>query len=95
MRQRRRSQARKNPAGRLGLLAAGALSLLLALAGIFGPLAYTSLSQNLPTVEALPGLIEPPDGVLLQPTRLYDRLGEHVLLELQNPAAAGRQYLRA
>ena len=94
MRQRRRSQARKNPAGWLGLLAAGALSLLLALGGIFGPLAYTSLSQNLPTVEALPGLIEPPGGVLLQPTRLYDRLGEHVLLELQDPAAAGRQYLR-
>jgi membrane peptidoglycan carboxypeptidase len=94
IRQQRRYQARKNPAARLGLGCAGLLSLALALASIFGALAYSSLTRDLPTVEALPALIEPPDGTLLQPTRLYDRRGEHVILEIQNPASAGRQYLR-
>lgn len=94
MRQRRRSQARKNPAGRAGWGCAGLLSLLLAVAGITGALAYSRVTQDLPPVEALPALVEPPDGLLLQPTRLYDRQGEHVILELQNPASAGRQYLR-
>jgi membrane peptidoglycan carboxypeptidase len=94
MRQRQRLRARNHPAGRLGLLLAGLLSLLLALVAIFGPLAYSNLTQNLPAIDEIPVLIEAPNGLLLQPTRLYDRDGQHVLLELQNPAARDRQYLR-
>ncbi len=30
---------------------------------------------------------------MFQPTRLYDRTHEHVILTLENPAAAGKQYL--
>ena len=94
MRQQRRLRARNHPAGCLGLLVAVLLSLLLALVGIFGPLVYSNITQNLPSVEEIPGLIEAPNGLLLRPTRLYDREGQHVLLELQNPAARDRQYLR-
>lgn len=94
VRQHRRSQAARNPAARLGLGCAGVLSLLLALAGIFAALAYSNMTQNLPSVEGMPALLDPPNGLLLQPTRLYDRQGKQVLLELQNPASAGRQYLR-
>ncbi len=56
-------------------------------------LAYSGLTQGLPSPEALPALLNPPDGLLLQPTRLYDRSGEHLLLTLENPAATERQYL--
>jgi membrane peptidoglycan carboxypeptidase len=92
-RENQRIQARRNPA----LLAGLGCSLLVSLIGVAGAillvLAYSSLTQGLPSPDALPGLLNPPDGLLLQPTRLYDRSGEHLLLTLQNPAAAGRQYL--
>ncbi|HEX7975915.1 MAG TPA: transglycosylase domain-containing protein, partial [Anaerolineales bacterium] len=93
MRQRRRGPGRR--LGRTaGLGCSTLLSLLAALGTVVLALAYAQLSRGLPSLEALPGLLEPPDGLLLQPTRLYDRSGEVVLLTLQNPAAAGRQYLR-
>jgi membrane peptidoglycan carboxypeptidase len=94
MRQRRRSKEGRSPGGRIALGCAGLVSVLVALAGIFLTLTYSQLSRDLPSIEILPSLLEPPDGLLLQPTRLYDRSGEQVLLTLQNPAAAGRQYLR-
>lgn len=93
-RQRRAAQARSSPAPRLGLLVAGSLALLLPLLFLGAGLYYTWLSADLPSIEKLPALIEPPGGVFQQPTRLYDRSGEHLLLALENPAAAGRRYLR-
>ena len=70
---------------------------LISILGLLGAmvlvLAYSGLTQGLPSPEALPALLNPPDGVLLQPTRLYDRSGEHLLLTLENPAATGQQYL--
>jgi membrane peptidoglycan carboxypeptidase len=57
-------------------------------------LIYTSLSKNLPSIDTLPVLLEPPDGLLLEPTKLYDRSGEHVLLTLQDPSTIDRKYLR-
>lgn len=94
MRQRRRTREQRNPSGRIALGCSTLISLLLALGGIFLTLSYSDLSRDLPSVEALPTLLEPPDGILLQPTRLYDQNGEHVLLTLQNPAAAEREYLQ-
>jgi membrane peptidoglycan carboxypeptidase len=58
--------------GMLLSLLAGALILLSALA-------YASLTKDLPSVEALPRLLNPPNGSLLQPTRVYDRSGQHIL----------------
>ena len=44
-------------------------------------------------METLSALLEPPGGLLLQPTRLYDRNGVHILT-LQTLATQEHQYLR-
>jgi membrane peptidoglycan carboxypeptidase len=77
----------------MGLGCALLLSLFVSLAGIVLGYFYIDLTRDLPSVDALPNLLEPPNGLLLQPTRLYDRTGEHVLLSLENPAAVNREYL--
>jgi membrane peptidoglycan carboxypeptidase len=92
-RQRRRSRERRNPAGRLGLIVSILLSLIVALVVIPLALVYIGLLRNLPSLETFPQYLEPPNGWLLQPTRLYDQTGQHILLSLENPAAAGRKYL--
>ena len=78
---------------RLGLVSGLLISLLLVIIAMAGIWYYINLTQNLPSVNALPTLLEPPNGTLLQPTRLYDRTHEHVILTLENPSAAGKQYL--
>ncbi len=93
MRQRRRSRQERGPGIRFGMSCSLLLSLLTALALIAIALIYTNLVQNLPSLEELPVLLNPIDGQLLQPTRIYDRSGEHTLLTLQDPAAQGSQYL--
>lgn len=60
-------------------------SLSLALFSLFTAIGYFQISQNLPSIEALPQLFEPPDGLVLRPTLFYDRSGEHVILIIQNP----------
>lgn len=69
------------------------LSLIVALAGILAALGYVELTRDIPSIDTLPALLDPPNGMLLEPTRLYDRTGTHVLLELRNPAAADGQFL--
>jgi len=81
-RQQRKESASRRPGVRLGLGCATFLSLFLVLAGITSTFAYIQLIRDLPSLETPPGLLEPPDGLLLQPTRLYDRTGAHVLLTL-------------
>lgn len=93
MRERRRERANRNPLGRAFLGCTTSMSFLAALAAVVFALVYTNLTNNLPSLETLPLLLEPPDGFLLQPTRIYDRTGEQILLELENPAAAERRYL--
>jgi len=53
---------------------------------------YSNLTVNLPPVSALPGLLNPDDGLLLQPTRLYDRTGQNLLRTLSDPGIE-RKYL--
>ncbi|GAB4503223.1 MAG: hypothetical protein Fur0043_02150 [Anaerolineales bacterium] len=53
---------------------------------------YADLTRDLPRVEQLPGLLDPPDGLLLQPTRIYDRSGQH-LLKTFAPNQALRRYI--
>ena len=106
VREGRRVLARRNPALLVGLGCSALISILGVLGAMLLVLAYSNLTQGLPSPEALPALLtfdyerHPPNGgdcsttqVLLQPTRLYDRSGEHLLLTLENPAATGRQYL--
>ena len=57
------------------LLCAGLIA-----AGFF----YAWLANDLPSIEQLPVLLDRQSGELLQPTRLLDRSGEHVLATLSN-----------
>jgi membrane peptidoglycan carboxypeptidase len=67
--------------------------MLLALLILGAGLAYADLTHDLPNVALLPILLNPPDGLLLQPTRLYDRTGEH-LLSAFAPTDTPRRYLQ-
>jgi membrane carboxypeptidase/penicillin-binding protein len=78
---------------KLGLVSALLISLAAVSISMVGIWFYVDLTRSLPSVEILPVLLAPPNGLLLQPSRLYDRDHKHVLLTLENPAAAGKQYL--
>lgn len=93
MRRARQLRASRNPNSRIGLGCVTLLSLFAAVGAIAITLVYVNLSQGLPSLEALPALLDPPNGVLRQPTRIYDSSGKHVLLTLENPAAQDSQYL--
>lgn len=71
-----------------GFVVSAALVLLLLAAA----LTYASLTRNLPPVEALEAQLNPSTGLLLQPTRLYDRTGQHLLTTLA-PNEALRTYI--
>lgn len=93
---RRRAHAEER-SSRLRLSRIGlALMALLALALVGGVAAlgvfYTNLTSDLPSIALLPVMLDPQTGTLLEPTRFYDRSGEHALLSLENPGAP-RRYL--
>jgi membrane peptidoglycan carboxypeptidase len=88
-----RQKHRQHPSITIGLIlsttiATGMAALLVAAAFIFA-----SYTRSLPSLESIPVLLNPSNGLLLQPTRLYDRTGENILLVLANPAASERTYL--
>jgi len=95
LRRNRRDLARRSAEGRT--LQAGfgfgfVLSVLAAILTLTLALLYASLVRGLPSIAALPLLLDPQNGLLLQPTRLYDRTGQHLLATLA-PDDAVRQYL--
>jgi membrane peptidoglycan carboxypeptidase len=77
---------------RLGLGIGFILSTGLVLAILAGTWYYTGLTSNLPSVQMLPILLNPTDGLLLQPTRLYDRSGQHLLRTIA-PTGDDRTFL--
>lgn len=86
---RRRSVSRLRAAG-LGL--GYVFSILLAI-GIFALVfAYADLTRDLPSIDQLPILLNPDNGLLLQPTRLYDRTGRLVIFTFA-PTGEKRVYL--
>lgn len=94
-RQRRRTTARQRGINtvRRGSWALLAIILTGLASGALGlAFLYADLSANLPPVYALETLLNPRNGTLYQPTRLYDRSGEQVLLSLENPGIP-RRYL--
>lgn len=93
-RERRIAKRRKNEARRRSvLLSAGMiLSLLIAALIIATAFAYVNLTRDLPSPQILPILLNPPDGLLLQPTRVYDRTGEIVLFTFA-PTDSPRRYI--
>lgn len=94
-RRHRRDQTRSSAQQRseravmgFGFVASAAVVVLLLVA----TLTYTSLTSGLPPVEELGVLLDPQNGQLLQPTRLYDRTGQHLVATL-SPTDATRTYL--
>jgi membrane peptidoglycan carboxypeptidase len=93
---RRRTRAAHAADARLGRLGLGfvtVLSLLLAVAAIAAALGYSNLTQDLPSIEGLVVLLDGPDGLLYEPTRIYDRSGTQVILAYQNPALEAHTYI--
>lgn len=73
--------------------AGGVLTLFLLLMGAGTVLAALWMSQitaSLPDVSALPALLSPSGDGVFQPTRLYDRTGQHLLYTLENPGLTRR-----
>src|SRR5512142_2738784 len=86
LKERQGSRHRRRLMGGVGL---GILfSILAAILILLSALAYADLTRDLPNVALLPALLDPPDGMLLQPTRVYDRTGQ-VLLWTFDSAYAG------
>jgi len=92
-RRNRRERSKKDPKRHLGFGCSLALSLLVAALGIFAAWGYAQIFRDLPHPGLLPALLDAPDGSLLEPTRLYDRSGEHIILTLDNPAIEQRTAL--
>ena len=88
-----RNKEQHNPLIRSGLGCGLLVSLLGVILTLVGFWFYADITQDLPSVDVIPSLLEPPDGTLLQPTRLFDRTHQHILLTLENPAAVNKQYL--
>jgi membrane peptidoglycan carboxypeptidase len=72
-------------AGMVVSVALGAIILLIAFA-------YADITRDLPSVEILPRLFNPPNGILLEPTRIYDRTGTQALYTF-SPTDAPRRYI--
>ena len=87
---RRRSDSRVR-AGWLGL---GYLFSIALAVGIFAfAFAYADLTRDLPNVAQLPVLLNPTNGLLLQPTRITDRTGGVTLFTFA-PSDGPRAYVR-
>jgi membrane peptidoglycan carboxypeptidase len=93
-RERRLARQRLSEARtRNAFLSAGmVLSLLIAAFIIVTAFSYVSLTRDLPSTQLLPTLLDPRDGVLLQPTRIYDRTGRNIIFTFA-PNDSPRRYI--
>lgn len=72
----------------LGLGAVISLSLV---GGVFVlALLFAGLTADLPSLDPLPKMLDPQNGWLLEPTRLYDRSGQEIIAVLENPGVTRR-----
>lgn len=92
-RKRRNTRKLRSPIKIAGAGCSILFTVILSLTGLGLAVTYMALTRDLPSVEVLPTLLSPPHGLLLQPTQVYDREGQQLLLTLENPAAAGHEYL--
>lgn len=85
-----RRQKNSRPVRHAGWVLAGLVLVGIALLVVgFGTAAH-QLIDNLPDVSSLPVLLDSETGSLLQPTRLYDRSGQHLLTSLETPGVERR-----
>jgi membrane peptidoglycan carboxypeptidase len=96
-RERRLARQRQSEArNRTAFLSLGMiLSLLIAALIIVIAFSYVSLTRDLPSTQILPNLLNPPNGLLLQPTRIYDRTGTNIIFTfaLASGASPPRRYI--
>lgn len=97
-RRRLHSQAARRAFSRRALavcaLILGCVSVVAAVAALAALPVYISVTQNLPDIARLAGLLDPVSGALLEPTRLMDRSGQVVLQRLE-PESAPRAFVDA
>ena len=94
-RRERRADSRRATEGRARAAWFGfgyVFSVLLALAIFAFAFAYADLTRDLPSVDQLPILLDPQNGLLLQPTRVTDRSGQHTLFTFA-PDDSPRTYI--
>ena len=87
-----RQRASKARTRNLFVSAGMILSLLIAVLIIAAAFAYVNLTRDLPSTQILPALLSPPNGLLLQPTRIYDRTRQNVLFTFA-PDDSPRRYI--
>jgi len=92
-RSNRENHNRSNPLGMIGLLIALLISIITAGGVIYGVYRYAEITDTLPPPDMLERLLNPPDGSLLEPTKIFDRTGEIVLWQFENPLVEYRRYL--
>jgi penicillin-binding protein 1A len=83
---------RSNPLGSIGLLVTLLISLISAGGVIYGVYRYAQITDELPPPDLMERLLDPPDGSLLEPTRIYDRSGQVLLWQFENPLVQYRHY---
>lgn len=93
-RERRLDKQKRSENRTRGFILSGGilLSILLGVAILLGAFGYADVTRDLPSTEILPILLNPPDGLLLQPTRIYDRTGARVLATFA-PNETPRRYI--
>lgn len=79
-------------AGLTASLAAAAALAVVAAAAVLAA-AYAFFTRDLPSADALQAAFSPDNPEFFQTTRLYDRTGQHLLLEVIDPRGGDRQYL--
>lgn len=87
-RQRASESRKRNSLLSVGIL----LSLFAAACLVTTAFSYVNLTNDLPSVDILPQLLNPPDGLLLQPTRIYDRTRKNILFTFA-PNDSARRYI--
>src|ERR1051325_6813204 len=68
------------------------ISILIAACLLTTAFSYVSLVHDLPSIDILPQLLSPPDGLLLQPTRIYDHTQQNILFTFA-PEDSPRRYI--
>ena len=89
---KKRTKTSKTQNSTVGLSCATLISILSITIGITFTWFYASITRNLPSIEKISSLLEPPDGLYLHPTIFYDRSGTHPIYTLENPAISEREY---
>lgn len=86
-------QKRSENRARSAIISGGIiLSIFLGVVILLGAFAYADITRDLPSTEILPRLLNPPNGLLLQPTRIYDRTGTQLLTTFA-PSESPRRYV--